>query len=85
MGDITSDSGANKFAMDETLKKLRIGLGWSSNELARQAQIDGSTVRSAERGFSISAASAKAIAHALSMAYGREIRPDELHLHIGSI
>jgi transcriptional regulator with XRE-family HTH domain len=71
--------------MDETLKKLRIGLGWSSNELARQARIDASTVRSAERGFLISASSAKAIAHALSKAYCREITPDELHLRIGSI
>jgi transcriptional regulator with XRE-family HTH domain len=80
MGETMSESGEDKFALDETLKKLRTGLGWSSNELARQAQIAGSTVRSAERGLLISASSAKAIAQALSLAYGREIRHDELGL-----
>ena len=78
-----NERSADSCAGDETLKKLRLALGWSSNELARRAKIDGSTVRSAERGFLISAPSARAIAQALSAAYGREIKPDELHLRLG--
>jgi predicted transcriptional regulator len=66
------------------LKKLRCDLKWSTNELARRAQIDGSTVRSAEKGFLISISSAQAIADALSKAHGREIQQSELQLRINS-
>lgn len=61
-----------------TLREYRIDLGWSQFELANEAGIARSAVVNAESGNSITARSAKAIADALSRAYGREIRVSDL-------
>jgi len=55
------------------LRELRIQLGWSINKLAQQAGITRQAAASAESGLPIKAETAKAIADALSEAYGREI------------
>jgi DNA-binding XRE family transcriptional regulator len=61
-----------------TLREYRIDLGWSQYQLATEAGIARSAVVNAEEGKSIKARSAKAIADALSRAYGREIRVTDL-------
>jgi transcriptional regulator with XRE-family HTH domain len=61
--------------MGETLRTLRVNLGWTQKELAEQAKISESAMSQAEKGQSISVKSAKAIADALSRGYGRVIRP----------
>jgi len=60
------------------LKKLRVDLGWSSNKLANEAGLARQTAKNAEDGGSISPTTAKAIADALSRAYGRDIKPSEI-------
>jgi transcriptional regulator with XRE-family HTH domain len=60
------------------LRKLRIDLGWSPNKLAVEAGLARSTARQAEEGRAIAPATAKAIADALSKAYGRTILPTEI-------
>lgn len=61
------------------LYKYRIDLGWSLSKLAQEAGISHpSVVRRAENGEPIQAETAKAIADALSRAYGKEIRPSEI-------
>lgn len=61
-----------------TLREYRVNLGWSQNELAREARISASIIKRAEDGDPIQARTAKAIADALSKAYGREIKPTEI-------
>ena len=61
-----------------TLRELRVNLGWSQNELAKEAGISPSIVKRAEDGAPIHARTAKALADALSKAYGREIRPIDI-------
>jgi transcriptional regulator with XRE-family HTH domain len=61
-----------------TLREYRIDLGWSQNKLADEAGIARSAVVNAEGGKSIKASSAKALADALSKAYGREIRVTDI-------
>lgn len=61
-----------------TLKEYRIDLGWSVTRLAQEANIARQSVAGAERGGLIQAETAKAIADALSKAYGREIRPRDI-------
>lgn len=61
-----------------TLREYRVNLGWSQNELAKEAGIPQQTVKRAEDGDPIQARTAKAIADALSKAYGREIKPTEI-------
>lgn len=56
-----------------TLREYRIELGWTQNQLAQEAGIARSAVRNAESGGVIRPVSAKAIADALSKAYGRSI------------
>ena len=56
-----------------TLKEYRIRVGWSVNKLAQEARLARQTVADAEAGQPIRAESAKAIADALSRAYGYEI------------
>ncbi len=61
-----------------TLRELRVNLGWSQNELAKQAGISPSIVKRAEGGAPVQARTAKALADALSRAYGREIRASDI-------
>lgn len=61
-----------------TLREYRVNLGWSWNELAKEAGISPAIVKRAEEGVSVQARTAKAIADALSKAYGREIKPTEI-------
>ena len=60
------------------LRKLRQDLGWSPNKLAQEAGIARQTARRAEDGLPVAPAMAKAIADALSRAYGKEILPTEI-------
>jgi transcriptional regulator with XRE-family HTH domain len=57
-----------------TLREYRIELGWSINKLATEAGIARQTAADAEAGQPIKAETARALADALSKAYGREIR-----------
>jgi len=57
-----------------TLREYRIQVGWSINKLAQEAKIARQTAADAEAGQPIKAETAKALADALSKAYGREIR-----------
>lgn len=61
-----------------TLREYRVNLGWSQNKLSEEAGISPHLVRRAEDGDPIQARTAKAIADALSKAYGREIKPTEI-------
>ena len=56
-----------------TLRGYRLNLGWTPNQLAKTAKIARQTVVHAEAGEVITAPTAKAIADALSKAYGRTI------------
>ncbi len=58
-----------------TLRELRINVGWSAKQLAEHAGITRQSAGAAERGEPIRPETAKAIADALSKAYGREIKP----------
>ena len=64
--------------MDASLKKLRVDLGWTLRELARQAGVDTVTVSRAEKGLPIQAPTAKAIADAFTRGYEREIKPSDI-------
>lgn len=61
--------------MGETLRTLRVNLGWTQRDLAEQARISETAMSQAENGQRISVKSAKAIADTLGRAYGREIKP----------
>jgi transcriptional regulator with XRE-family HTH domain len=61
-----------------TLREYRINLGWSTYRLAAEASISRQAAANAEGGAQIKAETAKAIADALSKAYGREIKPLEI-------
>lgn len=61
-----------------TLRQYRLDLGWTVSKLAEEAQIARQSVAAAERGALIQADTAKAIADALSRAYGREIKSWEI-------
>ena len=61
--------------MGQTLRELRINLGWSQRDLAVAANVSEFVTSQAENGQRITAKKAKAIADALSKEYGREIRP----------
>jgi transcriptional regulator with XRE-family HTH domain len=66
-----------------TLRELRINLGWTIQKLAQEAGITRQAVYNAEKGDSVRANTAKAIADALSRGYGREIKPLDINsLHI---
>lgn len=61
--------------MSETLRELRINIGWSQKILSEKSGVDTGTISRIERGAKVGAVKAKAIADALSLAYGREIKP----------
>lgn len=61
-----------------TLRELRVNLGWSIHKLAEQAGISRPAAANAESGQPIKAETAKAIADALSKAYGQPIRPTDI-------
>ena len=61
-----------------TLRDYRINLGWSPNRLAREAKKSRSAIVNAEKGEPIEAETAKAIADALSRAYGEPIKPTDI-------
>jgi DNA-binding XRE family transcriptional regulator len=58
-----------------TLREFRIRLGWNISKLAEEAGISRQAVNAAERGDLIRADTGKALADALSRAYGKEITP----------
>lgn len=61
-----------------TLREYRVNLGWSQHQLAKEAGISPSIVKRAEDGAPVQARTAKALADALSRAYGREIKPTDI-------
>ncbi len=66
-----------------TLREMRLDLGWTVTKLAEEAGVSRQVIASAEKGASIRADTAKAIADALSRAYGSEIKSYEIdRLHI---
>ena len=61
-----------------TLRHYRINLGWSIYRLAHEAGISRPAAANAENGQPIKAETAKAIADALSRAYGQAIKPTDI-------
>jgi transcriptional regulator with XRE-family HTH domain len=61
-----------------TLRHYRINLGWSMYRLAHEAGISRPAVANAENGQPIKAETAKALADALSRAYGQAIKPTDI-------
>jgi len=61
-----------------TLRDYRINLGWSIYRLASEAGISRQAAANAEGGQPIKAETAKAIADALSRAYGQAIKPTDI-------
>ncbi len=57
-----------------TLREMRLDLGWTVSKLAGEAGVTRQVISNAEKGDPIRADTAKAIADALSKAYGREIK-----------
>jgi transcriptional regulator with XRE-family HTH domain len=57
-----------------TLREMRLDLGWTVSKLADEAGVTRQVISNAEKGDPIRADTAKAIADALSKAYGREIK-----------
>jgi transcriptional regulator with XRE-family HTH domain len=57
-----------------TLEDYRLRCGWSRNQMAREANIDGNTLLKAFRGQSISIATADKIATAISRKLGHSIQ-----------
>ena len=62
----------------KTLRQYRIDLGWSTTKLADQARITRQAAANAEDGQPIRAETAKALADALTKAYGYDIRPSDI-------
>ena len=61
-----------------TLREMRLDMGWTVTKLAEEAGVSRQVIASAEKGDSIRADTAKAIADALSKANGREIKSYEI-------
>ena len=61
-----------------TLREYRVNLGWSQYQLAKESGLSPSIVKRAEDGAPVQARTAKALADALSRAYGREIKPTDI-------
>jgi transcriptional regulator with XRE-family HTH domain len=62
-----------------TLREMRLDLGWTVSKLADEAGVTRQVISNAEKGDSIRADTAKAIADALSKAYGREIKSYQIN------
>lgn len=62
----------------ETLRKYRVDLGWSLRKLAQESGVSHPVAKRAEDGEPIQASTAKALADALSKAYGREIKASDI-------
>lgn len=62
----------------ETLRTLRVNLGWTVVRLAQEAGVTRQAVAGAEKGIAVRADVAKAIADALSQGYGRTIQPSQI-------
>jgi transcriptional regulator with XRE-family HTH domain len=62
----------------ETLRDLRVNLGWTINKLAEEAGVSRQAASRAEQGIPVYADTAKALTDALSRAYGRDIRPTDV-------
>ncbi len=62
----------------QSLRDWRVNLGWSIKRLAEEAAVSYPSVRAAERGQRIKAETAKAIADALSKAYGQGIKVTDI-------
>ena len=63
----------------QTLREMRLDLGWTVSKLADEAGVTRQVISNAEKGDSIRADTAKAIADALSKAYGREIKSYQIN------
>jgi len=61
-----------------TLREYRINLGWSIHKFAEQAGISRPAAANAESGQPIKAETAKALADALSKAYGQPIKATDI-------
>ena len=61
-----------------TLRDYRINQGWSLYRLASEAGISRPAAANAEKGQPIKAETAKALADALSRAYGQAIKPTDI-------
>jgi transcriptional regulator with XRE-family HTH domain len=61
--------------MGETLRELRVNIGWSQKMLSEKSGVDRAMLSRVEKGATIGAVKAKSIADVLSVAYGREIKP----------
>ena len=61
-----------------TLREYRVNLGWSQNQLAKEAGLSPSIVKRAEDGAPILPRTARSLADALSRGYGREIKPTDI-------
>jgi DNA-binding XRE family transcriptional regulator len=61
-----------------TLRQFRLELGWNITTLAKEAGVTRQSVALAEKGGFIQADTAKALASALSKAFGRDIKPWEI-------
>jgi len=64
--------------MTESLKALRINLGWTQKQLAQEAGVDPATVSRAERGDNVTAPKAKRIADVFAKEYDREIKVTDI-------
>jgi transcriptional regulator with XRE-family HTH domain len=64
--------------MGKDLKSLRVDAGWTQYQLAEKSGVSRHVVSRAEKGDAIKPASAKAMADALSMALGYEVKASEI-------
>lgn len=65
-------------ALGTRLKTLRMEAKLSQNQLARKADLDRSTISSAENGKNVSEITVAKLAAALSSVLGRDITPDSI-------
>jgi transcriptional regulator with XRE-family HTH domain len=68
--------------MRESLKTLRVNLGWTQKQLASAAGVDPATISRAEKGENITAPKAKLIADTFTREYGREIRVGDIDINV---
>lgn len=61
-----------------TLRQLRLGLGWTIAKLEQESGVGRKSITSAEKGNSVQADTAKALADALGRGYGKELHSWEI-------